>query len=136
MKNENSIIFINKIEHYTKEDPCETWNRIKQLRKEQLNSTDKTTYNLLGKDIETCFNFLLERINVQKKYFIKGTPEERNIILHENKILSTECIIVSSLKENKINIFNKLAGMRGNIIWVTEQTAELWSFKQLINYLC
>lgn len=111
-----------------------TFKQIRQLMEKQLKTQNQIEYKEIGNLICGLFKLILLHDHHIKRYFIKGSLEERKLIIYKFKIISVECIEISNEYE-EITAFNKLAGMKGNIIWLTEETAELWSFSQLIKYL-
>lgn len=132
----NKFDFISEVDYISSKGFKNIWENIKKLRTEQLETKYKYRYDELAFAIKYNFESIL-RMTINKKYFLKDYPGNRDNICFIHGIVNSECIMIPFV-ETRENIKKVLYGYgcgRCNIVWLTETTIELWPIRKLIQYL-
>lgn len=130
----NNFLFVDESKTSIEGFAKSVFNEIQELKKKQKQAIMDNEYKEIGLWINSLFESILLS-KTDKKYFVCGTPKERERIFQKYKVSITECILIGD-QELNIIIFNRLAGREGNILWLKKDTVELWSFKQLLIKFC
>jgi hypothetical protein len=105
------------------------WNEIQTIGYIDPNKT--TNYLDIINNVEDLYKKILQRENINKRYLIRGCPSRRNRLIVDYRVPISNCILIG-LNEERIIMFNQLAGMPGNILCLFESCVELWEIRSLI----
>lgn len=105
------------------------WNEIQTIGYIDPNKTNN--YLEIINNVENMYKQLLQRENINKRYLVRGCPARRNRLIVDYRVPISNCILIG-LNEERIVLFNQLAGMPGNILCLFESCVELWEIRSLI----